>query len=69
MVCSHNELEFRDQGNRIVCKNGECNRSWYRETSPGSYMPFLGVVPIEEMQTNYQTRSNPYSIRTIENSK
>jgi len=67
MICKHDHLEFRDQGTRIICNNDKCGRTWFRENAPGSCMPFLGLVPIEEMINSTETRSNPYAVKTFEN--
>ena len=64
-MCKHDQLEFRDNGNRIICKNGECNRSWYRETKPGSFIPFMGLVHVDEWVPSTETRSNPLSVVTV----
>lgn len=66
MICKHNKLIFVDQGTRIRCGNDKCSRSWYRETAPGSCMPFLGLVPIEEMIDSMETRENPFAVKKIE---
>jgi hypothetical protein len=64
MICKHDHLEFRDQGNRIICKNEKCSRTWFRETAPGSWMPFMGLTSLEEMIPSTETRSNPYATIT-----
>ena len=65
-ICKHDKLTFTDQGTRIKCGNDKCNRSWYRETAPGSCMPFMGLVPTEEMISTMETRENPFAIKKFE---
>ena len=63
-ICLHDYLEFRDMGTRIVCVNPTCGLTWFRETSPGSMVSFMGLVPPEERVPHGEMRSNPYVIRT-----
>lgn len=64
LKCMHDHLEFRDSGTRIACTNPTCGLTWFRETVPGSMMPFMGLVPLEERPYHGEKRSNPYVTQT-----